>query len=214
MIYYPSKLPSGDLSSLKEKRIGFLGSSVTYGWASNGYSFVDALEEKAKIIAVKEAVSGTTLVNEDSSSYVARLKKMDFSHPFDAFLIQLSTNDASKQKTLGEERKEPPYDDLTICGAIQTMVAFLKDKGNFPICFYSNPYYENCFYQKMVNFMNHFASIQKEIHFFNLYEDLPFNEEGKEKGILYMADSIHPTKEGYLEWWTPIFEKWFTLLLS
>ena len=24
---------------------------------------------------------------------------------------------------------------------------------------------------------------------------------------LYMFDPIHPTRAGYLEWWTPVFEK-------
>ena len=31
---------------------------------------------------------------------------------------------------------------------------------------------------------------------------------------LYMADLIHPTKAGYREWWTPVFEKALTGMLG
>ena len=46
------------------KRIVVLGSSVTYGEASGGVSFADMLCEKYGYEIVKEAVSGTTLVDE------------------------------------------------------------------------------------------------------------------------------------------------------
>ena len=51
--------------TLVGKRIIFLGSSVTYGACAMGQSFIEALEEKDGIIAIKEAVSGTLLVDED-----------------------------------------------------------------------------------------------------------------------------------------------------
>ena len=57
-------------STLKGKTIIFLGSSVTYGYASKGESFVDFLEKQDGITAVKEAKSGTTLVDDKSSSYI------------------------------------------------------------------------------------------------------------------------------------------------
>ena len=50
---------------LERKKIIFLGSSVTYGAAAMGKSFIEDLEEKDGIVAVKEAVSGTLLVDED-----------------------------------------------------------------------------------------------------------------------------------------------------
>ena len=49
---------------------------------------------------VKEAVSGTTLVDEDDSSYVSRLKTIKSDHA-DLFICQLSTNDAAKNYPLG-----------------------------------------------------------------------------------------------------------------
>ena len=54
----------------------FLGSSVTYGACSGGYSFVEALAERTGLIPVKEAVSGTTLADVDDASYIARMLRL------------------------------------------------------------------------------------------------------------------------------------------
>ena len=50
-------------STLTGKNIFFLGSSVTYGACSMHESFVDFLAKRDGINALKEAVSGTTLVD-------------------------------------------------------------------------------------------------------------------------------------------------------
>ena len=55
----------------------FLGSSVTYGFATSGHSFVEEVAKRTGFECVKEAVSGTTLAvreNDGNSSYVERLK--------------------------------------------------------------------------------------------------------------------------------------------
>ena len=40
----------------------------------------------------------------------------------------------------------------------------------------------------------------------DLWSDEAFNIITEEKRQLYMADPIHPTQAGYLEWWTPVME--------
>ncbi|MBE6679988.1 MAG: SGNH/GDSL hydrolase family protein, partial [Ruminococcaceae bacterium] len=60
---------------LKGKNIFFLGSSVTYGSASGGISFAEMLAKQYEFNYIKEAVSGTTLVDIGENSYVSRLKK-------------------------------------------------------------------------------------------------------------------------------------------
>jgi lysophospholipase L1-like esterase len=77
------------------KKIVFLGSSVTYGSAAGGVSFADIICERNGYEMIKEAVSGTTLVDEDGSSYVSRLKRIEEEN-VDLFICQLSTNDATK----------------------------------------------------------------------------------------------------------------------
>ena len=80
-------------SPIKDKTIIFLGTSVAYGYGSMGVSFADYLEKTDGIHAIKEAVSGTTLVDIKDNSYVSRMKTIDKEIKADAFVCQLSTND-------------------------------------------------------------------------------------------------------------------------
>lgn len=73
-------------SPIKGKTVIFLGSSVTFGYGSMGVSFADFLEKADGIIAVKEAVSGTTLVDVKDNSYVSRMKTIDKKINADAFV--------------------------------------------------------------------------------------------------------------------------------
>ena len=41
----------------------------------------------------------------------------------------------------------------------------------------------------------------------DLYIDEEFNDIDEDTYNLYMYDKIHPTKAGYLEWWTPKIEE-------
>ena len=41
----------------------------------------------------------------------------------------------------------------------------------------------------------------------DMWNDKDFNAITEEQRALYMADSIHPTQAGYLEWWTPMMER-------
>ncbi len=93
----PEELLVDESSPLKEKRILFLGSSVTYGFRSGGKSFVEGLCRTDGIIAVKEAVSGTVMVEEateEGESFITRMKQMDQKQKADCFVCLLYTNDA------------------------------------------------------------------------------------------------------------------------
>lgn len=195
-------LPS---SPLKGKNICYLGSSVTYGAASLQESFVEFIAKRNGTTYTKEAVSGTTLVSTGTGgmSYVSRLRKLSQNEKYDLFVCQLSTNDASQNKPLGEINSE---DDTTICGAINSIIDYARASWNCPIMFYTNPRYENVLYGQMVEALNEIASF-REIGVIDLYEDKAFNAISEEERNLYMADSIHPTKAGYLKWWTPKMEE-------
>ena len=39
------------------------------------------------------------------------------------------------------------------------------------------------------------------------WSDAAFNDITAEQRSRYMADPIHPTREGYLEWWTPYLKR-------
>ena len=200
------------VSLLKGKKIIFLGSSVTYGSASGGESFVEYLQKRDGIIPVKEALSGTTLVDEElrgRESYIARMKTIDKDIKADCFVCQLSTNDATLKKPLGSVSDSfgiEDFDTHTVAGAIEYVIAYARETWNCPVMFYTGTRYNSMQYEKMIELLK---DIQQKwnIEVLDLWNDEEMNRVSKEDYSLYMANGIHPTKAGYREWWTPKFEE-------
>lgn len=189
-------------------KIIFLGSSVTYGSAAGGVSFADILCEKNGYEMIKEAVSGTTLVDDDDQSYVSRLKRIE-ADSADLFICQLSTNDASQNKPLGvvtESKDINSFDVKTIAGAVEYIIAYVTEKWNCPIAFYTGTKYDSKAYAGMVSLLKEITS-KWNIRIINLWDEPTFNSVSEEDYKKYMSDPIHPTLEGYREWWTPFIEK-------
>lgn len=195
--------------SLNGKTIYFLGSSVTYGSAALGESMADFIAKRNDCTIIKEAVSGTTLFDNGESSYVQRLKKFDVNCAPDVFICQLSTNDSMSKDKLGsvsQSTQSNDFDKTTTCGAIEYIIDYVKKNWNCKIIFYTNPYFNRPTYKNMVDLL-HQISKKWEIAVIDLYNDAEFNAITKEQRELYMDDEIHPTRAGYLEWWTPVFEQ-------
>lgn len=192
-------------SPLKNKTIIFLGSSVTYGYGSMGVSFADFLEVTDGITAVKEAVSGTTLADVKNNSYVSRMKTIDKNIKADAFVCQLSTNDATKEMPLGEISESfniNDFDTLTVAGAIEYIIAYAKETWNCPVVFYTQAKYDSEYYGKMIELL---LEIQKkwDINVIDFWNDAQINSISEDEKNLYLVDHIHPTKAGYKVWWLP-----------
>ena len=188
----------------------FLGSSVTYGSASGGRSFADLIGERNNCTAIKLAVSGTTLVDNSASSYVARLKNESANYPVcDHLIVQLSTNDATGNKPLGvmtDSMDINSFDTSTVIGAIEYIIAFAKNKWNCKVSFYTGTKYDSAAYKNMVDAL---LEIQKKwgIGVLDLYNDPEMNAVSPSDYNKYMSDPIHPTLKGYEEWWLPKFEE-------
>ncbi len=196
-------------SPIKDKTVIFLGSSVTFGYGSLGVSFADYLEKTDELITVKEAVSGTTLVDVKSNSYVSRMKSIDKNIQADAFVCQLSTNDATKEMPLGEISKSFDLEDLdtsTVAGAIEYIIAYAKETWDCPVIFYTQAKYDSDHYGKMVDLL---LGIQKkwDITVIDFWNDEEINNIIEEQKEIYLIAHIHPTKAGYKEWWLPKFQK-------
>ena len=196
-------------SPLSGKTVIFLGSSVTYGYGSKGVSFADYLEKSDGIHAIKEAVSGTTLVDVKDNSYVSRMKTIDENIKADAFVCQLSTNDATKEMPLGEISESydiNDFDTQTIAGAIEYIIAYAKSTWNCPTVFYTQAKYDSDHYAKMVNLL---LEIQKkwDITVIDFWNDEEVNNITDQQRKIYLIDHIHPTKAGYKEWWLPKFQE-------
>ena len=190
------------------KTIIFLGSSVTYGSAAGGVSFADIICEKNGYKMVKEAVSGTTLTDDEAQSYVSRLKNID-TDSADLFICQLSTNDAALNKPLGkisEGREMASFDVNTVAGAIEYIIAYAFKKWGCPIAFYTGTTFDSEAYAKMVSLLKEIAA-KWNIHIINLWDDLPLDSISADEYTEYMNDPVHPTLKGYKEWWAPFIEK-------
>ena len=205
-------------SPLAGKTILFLGSSVTEGAAAESQSFVELFETLDGVKAIKEAKSGTTLVDKTSAlaaiafgngdSYVKRLKQIDVNTQIDCVVVQLSTNDASMKLPLGEfgENTElAAFETGTVTGAMEWIIRYSRDTWDCPVVFYTGSHYDSAEYAAMVERL--FALRSKwGIGILDLYTDETFNAIDAETYAYYMFDPIHPTKAGYIEWWFPKME--------
>lgn len=203
-------------SPIKDKTIIFLGSSVTYGYGSMGVSFADFLEKTDEIHAVKEAVSGTTLVDIKNSSYISRMKTIDKNINADAFVCQLSTNDATKEMPLGEISKSfvmSDFDTKTVAGAIEYIIAYAKYTWDCPVVFYTQAEYDSAHYGKMVDLLIEIKD-KWDITVIDFWNDEEMNNISEEERKIYLVDHIHPTKAGYKEWWLPKFQECLIDLLK
>ena len=190
----------------------FLGSSVTYGSAAGGHSFVDMLAEKYQIFCIKEAVSGTTLVDNGPNSYVQRMiLNLDKKMECEQFICQLSTNDATQGLPLGKisiSKKLDDFDTSTIIGAMEYVICYALHTWHCPVSFYTNTYYNSENYQQMVDVLYQLKD-KWNIGIIDLWNDEKMRNVQKDKYDRYMADVIHPTELGYREWWMPKFETFF-----
>lgn len=207
-------------SPLSGKTYFWLGSSVTEGYGACDESMVDYIEKKYSATCIKEAVSGTTLADAESTknvgdSYVKRLDQYmdseDAAEKLDAFICQLSTNDANGTVELGNMtdtniKDKTSFDTTTTYGAIEYIIARVREKYNCPIIFCTNSKYNNETYGDMVETLCEMAN-KWDITAINLYDDESFNNISDEELALYMKDAIHPTRAGYSLWWLPKFEE-------
>ncbi|MBQ7379372.1 MAG: SGNH/GDSL hydrolase family protein [Clostridia bacterium] len=187
---------------LKNKTILFLGSSVTYGSAAQGRSFVDIMKDAYGATCIKEAVSGTTLVDLDEQSYVSRLKAIDKDIKVDLFICQLSTNDAARDLEL---------DDIQ--DAICCILDYVENTFGCPIIFYTGTYFKSEKYASMIELLYGLKE-EYSFHILDLYHDEDMQNVSKEDYDRYMNDPIHPTFLGYKEWWTPKFVDFCHQILS
>ncbi len=190
------------------KEYVFLGSSVTYGSASGGYSMCEYVRDTMGVNVTKWAVSGTTLVDTDESSYVARmLKEYGSKDICDLFVCQLSTNDAGKNLPLGRvsaSKDKADLDTSTVLGAIEFIIAAAKEKWDCPVAFYTGTRFESENYQKMVDALLVIAE-KWGIGVLDLWNDPEMNAVTAEDYQRYMSDPVHPTYKGYQDWWGPKF---------
>ncbi len=217
--YSVAQTPVLENSSLNGKNYYFLGSSVTYGENSKGESMVDFIKKRNTCVTIKEAVSGTTLFNQEiagkGESYVKRLEKYISNSQkedhLDAFVVQLSTNDMYFEDKLGnvtsnDKTNKSDFDNATTYGALEYIIASVKETWNCPILIYTNNNIGNTTYANMVTKAKQIEGKWDNVTLLDLYNDVEFNNITSEQKELWLTDMVHPTRAGYRDWWTEKFE--------
>lgn len=208
--YYNPKLDmKKDDDNLNGKKIIFLGSSITYGAASKGISFVEYLTTEYEVKGIKEAKSGTTLAGKNKNSYLNRLRKLNFVNTkIDAVVCQLSTNDARFGYEIGEMSQSfnlESFDTETTLGAIEYIIKYVQTKWCCPVIFYTCIRENDVTYKQLVNHLYRLKT-KWDIHIIDVYNNDELNKLDKSDKEM-MADDSHPTKKGYRYLYTPILVK-------
>lgn len=213
--YSVENTPENADSPLNGKTYFFLGSSVTRGERSEGESMADFVAKRNGCQCIKEAVSGTTLMDNGETSYVQRLDAYlasgDRAEYLDAFICQLSTNDIKYPDSFGtvtdtEQRSVEDFDRTTTSGAMEYIIVKARETWDCPVVFYTNSDFHNENYETMLELLDQVAD-KWGVEVIDLYRDEAFNDISDEDKDLYMSDTTHPTKAGYRDWWTPKFEE-------
>ncbi len=196
---------SSSSSTSEELQLGkanyfFLGSSVTYGFTTGGVSFVEMLPSQINCECFKSAISGTTLTYTDNKSYAKRVETaFDYDTKVDHFIVQLSTNDISQNKTFGyitDMDEVDNFDTKTVIGAMEYIISFIKSVWECDVSFYTNPYYNNARYEDLIDEL---YKLQEKwdigiIDYYNYKDMEPLDSLTLSN---YMSDSIHPNAQGY-----------------
>lgn len=204
-------------SPLQGKNVCVLGSSVVYGAASQQQAIAEYFKARFGCNVTKEAVSGTTLVDSGDSSYIQRLKNnVDPSTSYDLFICQLSTNDATMKKPLGEISSGTELEDFdtsTVTGALEYIIVYAQTNWDCPVVFFTGSHYDSEAYDSMAARLLELKE-KYGIWVLDLWDDESFNSISDEERALYMSDKIHPTKAGYRDWWGPELERQLLQYLS
>lgn len=206
------RLPDGALTG---KTFFFLGSSVTCGAGACGEGMGEFIAKRNGCTCIREAVSSTTLADIDEKSYVHRLENYinspDRAEHLDAFICQLSTNDKNRSDNFGTVTEDgvrdiDKLDKTTTFGAIEYIIALVKNTWGCPVIFYTGTWFESPEYEQMIAALMQIAK-KWDITVLDMFYNKLLNSIDKELYCIYMVDPVHPRRAGYKEWWVPEFEK-------
>jgi lysophospholipase L1-like esterase len=207
--------------ALAGRRLIWLGSSVAFGQMAKGYSVADYLEEShQRLVSYKYCVSGTTMVDSGPSSFISRMKQIPTDIRPDAFVVQLSTNDAAGNKPFGAlstSKNISDFDTSTIYGAMEYIIAYASETWHCPVIFFTGTFYDkNTYYNDGVAYGKTVTALFEVQHkwgidIIDLYNDADMTAlYNTDLWKQYMSDGVHPKADGYKLWWGPKFEQALT----
>ncbi len=94
------------------------------------------------------------------------------------------------------------FDTHTITGAIEYIIAYVKNTWGCPVVFYTSPYFGYAEYGAMVDRL-HELKEKWDISVIDFWNDTQMRAVSEEEYRRYMADPVHPTMAGYSLWLLP-----------
>ena len=105
------------------------------------------------------------------------------------------------------------FDRNTVIGAMEYIIAYVKQTWDCPVIFYTGTKYGSEPYAAMVDALLRLQD-KWDIGVIDLWNDPDMNAVSGDDYDFYMNDSIHPTQAGYLKWWTPKFEAYLAEIFA
>ena len=143
-------------------------------------------------------------------SYVHRMEQLSKDQKYDLFIVQLSTNDATGGIPMGEisaDQELASQDTSTVIGAMEYIIGYVRENWGCPVMFYTGSKYDSEQYGEMVDVLLQLKD-KWDIGVIDLWNNEEVNAIDDETRARYIKeDGIHPLKDGYVEWWTPVFEQ-------
>ncbi len=220
-IYNPENAPVNENSPIKGKTIFWIGSSVFYGYSAQNKSlgsYVEHMDGAKKVEALKP---GATIADINERSYYHQILEhnRETDPVIDLVVIQLTTNDCKGRTVVGEV--SPYYDSSTFdsntsIGSLEAIACYAMGTWDCPTLLISSPRFtkETTMtgmqdietYEELIEKSHELESKWDFLYFLDLWDNEEMFKDmeiGDDRHRLYMADSIHSTKLGFLEWLLP-----------
>lgn len=209
-------------SNLNDKTVLIEGDSIMYGYGSNGEGIGEILRDRYGFRLYKNAISGSTLAYVEGTENIRNRIVNGVKKPYDYIILDGGYNDYGKSLPLGSLMSESyPYasapDATTVIGAMELIFQHIKKNYPKTKIYFVTPHKVNRVWVQVnslnLTFKDYYDAL---ISVCNLYSvpviDL-WNESGLTTYFSEMKvftkdnDGLHPTKEGYEEFYLPVFQK-------
>lgn len=209
-------------SNLNDKTVLIEGDSIMYGYGSNGEGIGEILRDRYGFRLYKNAISGSTLAYVEGTENIRNRIVNGVKKPYDYIILDGGYNDYGKSLPLGSLMSESyPYasapDATTVIGAMELIFQHIKKNYPKTKIYFVTPHKVNRVWVQSNSLNLTFKDyLDALISVCNLYS-VPVIDLWNESGLVtYFSemkvftkdnDGLHPTKEGYEEFYLPVFQK-------
>ena len=209
-------------SNLNDKTVLIEGDSIMYGYGSNGVGIGEILRDRYGFRLYKNAISGSTLAYVEGTENIRDRIVNGVKKPYDYIILDGGYNDYGKSLPLGSLMSGSyPYastpDATTVIGAMELIFQHIKKNYPKTKIYFVTPHKVNRVWTQVnslnLTFKDYYDAL---ISVCNLY-GVPVIDLWNESGLItYFSemkvftkdnDGLHPTKEGYEEFYLPVFQK-------